>query len=184
MPGEIENPRIWANADVYTADVGTTAPTDVAAAWGAGWEPLGLLSEDGMTEGREEDSTDLYAWGGVLVRTIRSRHKRTLTVTALESNATVFGLVNPGSTVTTTDGLTTREIRIPERDPRAFGVELRDGDIVKRRLVPRGEVVAVGEVTASDSAMEMFELTINIYPDSDGVLYIELTDDPAAVAAP
>lgn len=183
MAGDIANPRVWTNADVYTAPLGTTAPVDVAADWAAGWDAVGLLSEDGITMSREEDSTDLYAYGGILVRTVRSRHKRTITVTALEDNLTVFGLVNPGSEATTTGGVTTREIRVPRPDPRAFGLEMRDGPYTKRRLIPKGEVVAVGDVVTSDTAIEMYELTINIYPDADGVLYVELTDDPQAEAA-
>lgn len=187
MAGDVANPRIWVNADVYVAPVGTTAPTDVTTAWAAAWDALGLLSEDGMTETREEESTDHYAWGGILVRTTRSKHKRTFTVTALEDNPTVWGLVNPGSTATTSAGptppagVTTRQVYVPGPDPRAFGLELVDGDITKRRVIPRGEVVAVGDVTISDNEMAMYELTINVYPDGAGVLYIDITDDPQAV---
>jgi len=180
MAGDIDNPRIWLNADVYVADPGTAAPTGVADAWPAGWEPLGLLSQDGMTETREQEVTDHFAWGGILVRTTRSNHKRTIVVTALEDNPVVFGLVNPGSESETVGGITTRTVKVPGKDPRAFGLELRDGDITKRRIIPRGEVVTVGEVTRSEDEMEMWELTINVYPDADGVLYTDITDDPQA----
>lgn len=180
MAGNTANPRIWVNADVYVAPVGTAAPTDTATALNAAFLPLGLLSEDGMVESREEDSTDHYAWGGILVRTTRSKHKRTFTVTALEDNPVVFDLVNPGSTAVTNTGVTTRTIKVPGPDPRAFVIELVDGDIVKRRYIPRAEVVEVGDVTFSDSEMVMYELTINIYPDGSGVLYKDFTDDPQA----
>lgn len=183
MAGDVSNPRIWVNADVYVAPVGTTAPTDLTTAWAAGWEPLGLLSEDGLTESREEESTDHYAWGGILVRTTRSKHKRTFTVTALEDNAAVFGVVNPGSTAVTATGVTTRTVKVPTPDVRAFGFEFLDGDIVKRRIIPRGEVVAVGDVTFLDNELAAYELTINVYP-VNGVLYTDLTDDPQADVTP
>src|SRR5687768_10959035 len=105
MAGDVANPRIWTNADVYTAPLGTTAPTDVAAAWGAGWDPVGLLAEDGLTESRDSDSNDFYAWGGTLIRTVRSKHKRTFTVTALEDSHLVWELTNPGSTAATATGI-------------------------------------------------------------------------------
>jgi hypothetical protein len=183
MAGSTENPRIWLNADVYVADVDTTAPTGVADDWVAGWEALGLLSQDGMTESRDETVNDHFAWGGILVRTTRSNHKRSFVVTALEDNPVVFHLVNPGSEADTAGDVTTRTVKIPGVDIRAFGLELRDGDITKRRIVPRGEVVEVGDITRSESDMEMYELTINVYPDGEGVLYYDITDDPQAVEA-
>jgi hypothetical protein len=189
MAGDVDNPRIWLNADVYVADLGTTAPVDVVAAWAAGWEFIGLLGEDGMTEAREQDSTDHYAWGSILVRNVRSRHKRTFVVNALEDTHLVFGLLNPGSTALTSagptppTGTTTRTVKVPTSDPRAFGFELVDGDLTKRIVIPRGEVTEVGDRTFSDSEMDMRELTITVYPTSDGTLYTEITDDPQADTA-
>lgn len=184
MAGDVANPRIWAGADVYVAPVGSTAPTNVATAWAAAWDALGLLDgEAGMTESRSEDQVDHFAWGGVLVRTTRSKHKRTITVTALEDNLIVFGLVQPGSTAATATGITTRTVKVPTTDPRAFGIELVDGTIIKRRVIPRGEIVAVNDISLNDADMAVFELTINIYPDAAGVLYIDITNDPQAAVA-
>lgn len=180
MAGDTDNPRLWEGADLYVAPVGSTAPTDIAGALDEAWLAAGLLSEDGASESRDQDSTDHYAWGGKLVRTTKSKHKRTIKVTCLEDNLTVFGLVNPGSTATTTGGVTTRKIKIPKTDPRGFLLELRDGEITKRRILPKGEVSEVGEVTLSDSALQAFELTITIYPAADDTLYIDITDDPQA----
>ena len=47
MAGDTENIRIWETGDVYVGDVGTPAPADVESALDAGWEPLGVLHEDG-----------------------------------------------------------------------------------------------------------------------------------------
>lgn len=180
MADNVENPRIWEGADAYVAPLGTTPATGVSDAWPTGWEPLGLLSEDGGTESREQDIVDHFAWGGIHVRTTRSRFKRSMKITCLEDNHAVFGLVNPGSSAETDLGVTTRTVKNPSSDPRAFGLELRDGEITRRRIIPRGEVMEVGEITFSDSALTAFELTILIYPDSDGVLYQDITDDPQA----
>ena len=184
MAGDTANPRVWVNADVYVAPVGTAGPTDVTTALGAAFLPLGLLSEDGMTETREEDVDDKYAWGGILVRTTRSRHKRSFAVTALEDNAVVRQLLNPSGSSTTTTGTTTRVVKVPGPNVRAFVIQLVDGDIIKRIHIPRGEVVEVGDRTYSDSEMSMVELTINVLPASDGTLYNEITDDPQADETP
>lgn len=186
MAGDTANPRVWLDADVYTAPLGSTAPTDVSSDWDSAWEPVGLLSEDGMTESRDETQTDHRAWGGILVRTTRSQHKRTFTVTALEDNPVVYELVNPGSSSETVEGtegaldVTTREIVTPKSAPKAFGFELIDGDYTKRLIIPRGEIFSVGQVSASETAMSMYELQVTVYPAADGVLYQEITTDPAA----
>jgi hypothetical protein len=144
----------------------------------ADWKAVGLLSEDGASEARDEDTSDFYAWGGKLIRTQRSKHKRSISVTCLEDNLVVFGLVNPGSTVTTTAGVNTRTIKIPKSEKRSFTLELTDGDVTKRRHIPTGEITEVGEVTLSESDLQAFELTITLYPSADDVLYVDYDNDP------
>lgn len=180
MAGDTDNPRVWEGADVYFAPVGTTAPTDVTTAWAAAWIAAGLLGEDGLTETRDEDSTDLYAYGGILVRTTRSKHKRTFTVTLLEDHADLWELLNPGSTAATTTGVTTRTVKVPTSNPMAFGIEFRDGTTTKRIVVPKGQIVISGDVSYSDSELAGREATITVYPASDGTLYVEITNDPQA----
>lgn len=181
MAGDTSNPRVWANADVFTAALGTTPPSDIATAWGGAWDDLGLMSEDGFTESAADAVDDKYAYGSILVRTTRSKHKRAIKVYALEDNPTVFGLVNPGSTAVSAGGITTRGIHVPATNRRAFGLELRDGDITKRRIIPSGEIMNVGDIKIADTELEVKELDITIYPDSTGLLYIDITDDPQAV---
>ena len=150
------------------------------------FEALGLLDgEAGMTESREVDQTDHFAWGGVLVRTTNRNHKRTFTVTALEDNDVVWSLVQPGSVAESAGGgVTKRTVKTPVTDPKSFVVELVDGSITKRRWIPRGEIVSVGDIALNDSEIAAYELTINIYPTTvgadDDVLYIDWTNDPQA----
>lgn len=181
MAGNTDNPRVWLNADVYAGPVGTTAPTDTTTALNVAFEALGLLSEDGASMSSDQDSTDMWAWGGILVRTIRSKNKKTFKVTALEDNPVVFGLVNPGSSAVTATGTTTRTIKTPTANPQAFVIELTDGTVKKRIVIPKGEVSEVAEVTLSDTEMTAYELTISIYAASDGTQYLEITDDAQAV---
>lgn len=185
MSGNVSNPRLWEGADLWTAPVSTAIPAalDDAMSTVPDWKAVGLLSEDGASEARDEDSTDFYAWGGKLIRTKRSKHKRTITVTCLEDNLTVFGLVNPGSTATTASGVNTRTVKIPKQDRRSFVLELVDGDITRRRHIPTGEVTAVGEVPLSESALQAFELTITIYPTADDTLYVDYDNDAGNATA-
>jgi hypothetical protein len=185
MAGSTDNPRLWEGADLYSAPSGTALPVDLDALMSTvpAWKAVGLLSEDGASESRDEDTSDFYAWGGKLIRTKRSKHKRSMKVTCLEDNLVVFGLVNPGSTVTTTGGINTRTVKIPKSDKQAFVLELVDGDITRRRHIPIGEVTEVGEVTLSESDLQAYEITVTIYPDSADVLYVDYDNDPQGAAA-
>lgn len=183
MAGTVANPRIWLLGDVYAGAVGTTAPTDTSTSLNAAFKALGLLSEDGVTESRDEDVTDHFAWGGILYRTTRAKHKRTFKVMCLEDNQYVFDLVNPGSTDSTATGTTTRTVKVPTSNPMAFVIELTDGAYIARKSIPRGEVIEVGDVVYGEADAAMRELTIAVYPTSAGVLYTEITTDPAAAVA-
>lgn len=175
MAGDATNAALWQNADVYIAAVGATAPTDVTTSWPGAWDAVGLLDgEAGFAEARAEESNEIYAWGGLLVKKTKSKHKRTIKFTALEDNDTVFALVNPGSTRATASGLTTSDVKVPTLTEFAIGFETRDGDKIKRRIVKRATVEEVGEVVESESGLTVYEITVTIYPETNGTLYTEL----------
>ena len=178
MSGDTANTALWQNADVYKAILDTVGPTTVTAAWVAAWEAVGLLDgEEGFTESRDGDSAEFYAWGGILVKKTKSKHKRTVKFVCMEDNLTTFGLVNPGSTRVTASGLTTSVVKIPTNEEFAMGFETRDGTKVKRRVVKRATVEEIGEIKESESEPTVYEVTVVIYPEPDGTLYTELSGD-------
>ena len=202
-------PRIGVVLNVGTAHVGefggraaiATAKSELVAALPS--DGLAVLNADdpavramsAVTTARvvlvgEADDADVRAGdvvlddGGRASFTVRSKHKRSFTVTVLEDNPTVFALVNPGSTATDNGTTTTRTIKRPTTDPRTFVFETQDGDVTRRIHVPRAEVTAVGDATSSEADMETRELTITVYPDATtGVLFYEITDDAQALSA-
>jgi hypothetical protein len=176
MAGDPTKVAMWANADVYIAPVGTTMPTDVSTALAVTWKAVGLLDGDeGFQMTRNDDVTEKFAWGGILVKRKKSKHVRTIRFVALEDNAVTFDLANPGSTSTLVSGLTTREIVIPVSSEHAFIFELREGTKVTRRLVKRGEVTELADITEAESEVTVYDCTATIYPDSSGVLFTELS---------
>lgn len=181
MAGDTTNASLWTGADVYIHDTpGTAGPDDTVAAWPTGWNPVGLLDgEEGFTIARDEDTEDHYAWGGILVKQSRSKHKRTVKFVCLEDNAVTFGLVNPGSTRGTADVLTgevTSTIKVPQSREFGIGFEVRDGNQIKRRVALRASVEEVGEIKEAESELSVFEITAVILPDADGTLYTEIWD--------
>lgn len=175
MAGDTANAALWQNADVYIAAVNTAGPSNVTAAWGTTWSAVGLLDgEAGFVEKREDESNDFYAWGSILVKRTRSKHKRSITFTCLEDNLTTFGLVNPGSTRTTTGGVTTSKVTVPAQSEFAIGFEARDGVNIKRRAVKRAMVDSIADVTESEGALTVYEVTVVLYPEADGTIYTEI----------
>jgi hypothetical protein len=184
MSGNAKNTALWANADVYLADVDTEGPADLAAGWGSDWELVGLLDgSEGFTESREEETGEKYAWGGRLYRRTKSQHKRSIKFVALEDNRATFRLVNPGSVRSTVGGVRTSKIVVPKIDAFAIGFELRDGERVKRRFVKHAEVSEIGDVKDSEEDSTVYEITVLIFPEDDGTLYTTVETDPDAVPA-
>ncbi|BCJ41675.1 hypothetical protein GCM10010168_53270 [Actinoplanes ianthinogenes] len=179
MSGDPTKASQWEGADIYIHDtIGTAGPTDLTTAWGTGWTVVGLLDgEEGATWERDEESSEKYAWGGILVKRTKSKHKRTLKFVALEDNDTVFKLINPGSTRTTTAGVTSSKIKVPKGHEFALGMELREGDKVVRRTVKRAEVDTVDEIKESESEVTVYAITVVLYPEADGTLYTEISGE-------
>lgn len=195
MPApNIDNVRVGLTGGVRTAPVGTTAPTDVGTAYGAGWVELGYLSEDGITRAEDTDVEEIPGWqNGTVVRRVVSSSTTTFAFTVIETNRPVWELQFPGSTfasVTPTGGTvqTTVTVRVPKSNPRAFAFDVVDGEIAAgvprtyRFVVPRGEVSERGDLVFRNGEPVGYEFTMTCYPASDGTVYTILTND-AAVSA-
>lgn len=184
MSGNPENVDFWLDADVFFDFTRTApSPTDLATDWDVLWLPAGLLNgDDGITETRDESSEDTFAWGGILVRTTYSQHKRTLSVVMLEDNAVTFGLINPGkSTRTSAEGVIKSEVFVPQRKKIRMGLELKDGDKVKRRYVPTVELGEVSEIETAENTPNQYSVTVQVYPDGNKKLWDEYKTDVAYV---
>ena len=185
MSGDAKQTSLWQGADVYIApEAATDGPTDLVTAWSAGWELVGLLDGDeGFVEGREDETSEKYAWGGILYKRTSSKHKRTFKFVALEDNDTTFKLVNPGSTRSAAAGIRTGKIKVPTAGARfSIGFELREGTKIKRRIAKHAEVQEVGEIKESEADPTVYEITVVIFPESDGTLYDTVETDPDFVA--
>lgn len=183
MTKQVENARVYGDitSGVWVGDKGSTAPVDPTAEPDEAFEETGWLSDDGVTETRDVDSSPKRAWqGGVIVRTVRSGDSRTFKFVCLETKALTMGLVRPGSTPVTTGGITKTPVKVfLGQDIRAWIIDTIDGDVHTRKNIATGEVTDVADIKNSAGDITAYELTVTCYPDADGVLYDELTDDPA-----
>jgi len=165
MTGTTANASVWANAEVWVAPIGTALPADESAAFGAGWEAVGLLDGSaGFEYSRSEDKKDHYAWGGILVATTRKNHKSMYKFTALEDNATTRALAWPGSTST--------ELKVPVVVNQMVAFETTTGGKVKRMISKNyAQVDLNGSIKDSEEDLTGRTFDVTIFPDDAGVLF-------------
>lgn len=184
MALESANVRVAITGGVRSAPVGTTAPVNPTDAYAAGWLEYGYISEDGVTETFTSESTDIRAWqNGALVRTINSKTDAMFKFVVLETNKVIKADFFPGSTIGTTTGITTTTVKAVQPNPRAFALDILDGSVHIRKIIPRGEITTRGDLVYKNDEPIGYEVTIKVYPASDGTLYIEYTDDPAVAVS-
>jgi hypothetical protein len=63
-----------------------------------------------------------------------------------------------------------------------FGIDLVDGGIHKRYVVPTGDAVLTGSINYVGTDLTVYAFTIDCYPDTTGTLVIDLNDNPALSA--
>ncbi len=175
MSGDPDKASIWGDADVYVGEIDAATPANVDTPFGLDWDIAGLLDGDaGFEESRSQESKDFFAWGGLLVRTSRRNFKLQRKVTMLETNAVTLGLIWPGSGQ--------GERRVPIRKKWKLGFETVDGDKTARVITRKhAEVAEVGTIKDSESELTKLELTFDIFPDADGVLFDVQPDDASVV---
>ena len=186
MSGDPTKASLWTDADVRV-DFGmnAAAPLDTFSPYASGWALAGLLDGgEGFTESRDEDTSEHYAWGGILIKKTRSKHKRTIKFVALEDNETVFRLVNPGSERGTedVDGVRIDKVVVPKYEDFSISFETREGGKVKRRTVKRATIEEIGEIKDGEEEPTVYEITVVLYPEADGTLYEDVIGPEVAPA--
>jgi len=168
MAKDRDNVRIYGDdaSGVWAAPKGTTGPTDLAAP-GVGFVETGWLSEDGVDFDRSEDVAEFKAFqGGATLRKKVTSQEDTFKFVCLEETALTMGLYYKGVTATTATGVDTYAITNQSvSDERAWVVDLVDGAVTKRYVIPSGEVTGRATVSHKNSDMTMYEFSVTIYGD-------------------
>lgn len=181
---------VGANGGAWVAPVGTpalasplTQPTDP-------WKALGAISEDGLTNGWDEESQTFTPWGLTSpFRTQITQSVRTFGLTVWEtSRLAVMSLqyrLDEAEFTPDGDGLTKfAETASPTPDRRAFWFLVVDGDNYRGFYVPQGEINDRGDVSYKQDEMSGFEWTITTYPDAAGNTVYHVDKIPVTPADP
>ncbi|MBR4579685.1 MAG: phage tail protein [Lachnospiraceae bacterium] len=157
---------------VHWAPKGTGAPDSVTDALGAAFVDLGYLSEDGVSNGRNNNS--IKAWGGTDVIVIREETVKFNLMQSKDIPALKLAFGDDNVLVDSQTG----EITIRSAaDYSQEGVLVVDmimrGGIPRRFVVPNASVSEVGDVTYKDNEAIVYPITVKANPDADGFCHYE-----------
>lgn len=173
-----------ASGGIYTAPFGTALPTDASTALTEAYKLGGLITQDGLTEAPTRSTENIKSWGGHTARVLQSEYALKLTYTIMErteeSLKEAFGADNVTSA--SASGGTTRSImKKADQLPTMVRVaEMLDSGVKIRSVYPLSQVVEVGETQYHGAGLISYPLTVECYPDENGVYGYEYEFVPSA----
>ena len=159
-----------AGGAVWSAPLGTEAPTDAVTTLAAAFHSLGYCSDGGIVNSIETDTESVPAFGGDTVLELQTSRKETFKFTPIELNQYSLGETYGDDNVTLDDqGNLTILHNGKEHDFRVYVFEiLLNQNRVKRIVVPNGKITEVGDVSYVDGEPIGSELTLTALPDESG----------------
>ena len=155
---------------VYTAPIGTTLPTAATGNLGEGFECLGYISEDGVSNGNSPSVNKLKAWGGEVVATTQTEKPDTWKLKFIEAlNLEVLKVVYGDDNVTgaLSTGITVRA-NSHEGQARVYVIDmaLPDGTL-KRIVIPNAKLSEIAEIVYKDTDPIAYEVTLDAMPGDE-----------------
>lgn len=162
---------------IWRAPIGTTLPTDATTALDTtAFKQLGYVSEDGVTNSSNLDTSVIKAWGGNAVLLLNNGKEDTFAFTLIETlnidaKKAVYGSGNVTGTLT--NGIETQVNNgDPEEGVWVIEVRLR-GNIYHRIVIPDAQMSDLGDIVYKDDEAIGYEMTITALEDSDGNTHYE-----------
>lgn len=181
MARDSDNALVLSDAFAYYAPVGTDLPTDVTTPLTDDWLDTGWLTDTGLGESKNTSATKKYAVNGALMRSVKASDERNFTFEGYETNANVLALTRPGSSVSTTSGLTTTHVQpFVGTQLYAWVLEYHYGDtLTVRKCVPEGEATVSDAIQDAYTDITTYKFNLDCYPDGSNDYYVELSNIPA-----
>ena len=154
-----------ANGMVYVAPAGTALPTDATTALAATYKTVGFISEDGITNSIDTDTTTVTDAGGTTVINEISSYSETYQFAMMETQADALGVRFETANVKTDGDKLTVDHKMPTGESRVYVFEiLMTGNKVKRIVVPDGTVSEFGDTQYHAGDAIVYDVTIAANP--------------------
>lgn len=170
---------VTATGGVLFGDTTVAAPTDATASLDQAWVKGGYIGEDGVTRTTDASDEKIKAWGGDTVKIVRTEHSITYAFQFMESaNADVLKLIHGEENVTVTAGKVAVKHTAKMPDRQSYVLDMADADTRLREYIADGQLATSGDVTFVHSDVIRYEVTIEAFPDADGVKAVSFIDGP------
>ena len=149
----------------YAAPVGTALPTDSESALDPAFQLIGYLSEDGVTNATDTDTTDINEMGGIKVLSEISGYGETWQFNMIETNEASLKLRFGTANVTGTADKLTVYHAIPSGESLVLVFEIAmTGNRVKRIVVADGTITEFDDTTYSAGDAIGYGVTMSANP--------------------
>lgn len=150
---------------VYYAPLGTALPTDAATALPEAYKCLGFISEDGLSNSTDTDTTEVKEWGGGTVLKEISSYSETFQFAMLEIKADSMKLRYGSDSVTDTGGKLHILHGMPKDEHYVVVFEIMlTGNRKKRLVLPDASVVDYDDITYSSGDPITYSVTLSANP--------------------
>lgn len=182
MATSATNVRAGLSVVVYSAPVGTTAPTTIAASFAAGWIDLGYTTDDGIEITPSQDVKDIKAHQSLFpIRSISTGRKFEIKFTAMEGKSDVFKLAfGGGSFAVATSTATYTPAAASTVNEMALAIEMTDGSNTDRWIFPRTLVTDVQAIALKKDEAMQFGMKANVLQPTSGSIFTFLSSQTAA----
>lgn len=163
---------------VYRAPLGTTLPTDATTALGSSFVGLGFVTDAGMTQSYNHQSTEIKDWGGATILTTEEGLTDTYQFTlaeALNVDALKAFFGNSNVTGTLATGITvTGNANAVEAACYVFELAVAGGGY-RRIVLPNAKPSTRADVQYVGNNVVGYGITLACMPDSSGNTHYEYT---------
>lgn len=155
------------------APAGTPVPMpgpEAFAALNAAFKKMGYVGPDGFTKNAEASDEDEYAWGGIIVNTVRSEFGVTyeLEVRETANYDTLVGIFGPDNVINdTVNGVLTVKTNAKTAPRQAVVFEMLDKAKGHREVIPNVQILTSGEQTFTHGASVTIPIQLKAYPDAE-----------------
>lgn len=165
------------------APVGTTLPEDASTELPNTFKQVGYITSDGVVNAQSIETSQTKAWGGDTVLNSKTGATDTWKFAMMESlNVDAlklyYGEGNVSGSIDT--GITIKVNSLDQEDHVLVIDQLLKNNVLKRIVIPRGQITAKDDVTYKDDQAIVYGVTISGVPDDDGQTHYEYIKKKAA----
>lgn len=155
------------------APKGTLVPMPGPAAFAPlaeGFKKMGYVGEDGFTKNTDASDDDEFAWGGVVINTVRTEFGVTYELTLRETAnyATLCGVFGEDNVINDeVNKVLTVKTNAKTAPRQAVVFEMLDRKLGHREVIPNAQILASGEQTFAHGESTQIPVKITAYPDPE-----------------